>query len=353
MGVKGLLKTIREKCPHLVRTVRHASELGRCRIAIDTQIMLYKWVCGERQPGDTFLDDCRTTERCIDKLVEAMAAEGIWLIFVMDGVAPACKEDEQNKRRADAATSQERVSRNLSAAARRSGQDVAKLLTGEVAPADKAIATLVRAHGQTRGISRGLVNSARDMLVLRHSLGVLDFVQAPSEGERMCAWLCTTGRAEYCATSDSDAIALFAPRVLRGLNKSAHGPFEIIEPEQVMAYFGLDRSSFVDWCVLSGTDFHCGKIKDLGSARALKYMQDYGSIEVFLASDDGARYKLNAHGKNFGLARAQFHGSPYGQDQPDTFSPRRKPGDENITEGSPVETPTSGSVLALEDAAAS
>lgn len=52
----------------------------------------------------------------------------------------------------------------------------------------------------------------------------LPVVVAPSEAERLCAQLATTGHADCAATEDFDALAFGAPRLLRNLHHGTAAP---------------------------------------------------------------------------------------------------------------------------------
>lgn len=55
-------------------------------------------------------------------------------------------------------------------------------------------------------------------------------------------------------------------------------PLVIVSGADVRAVLKLDRASFIDFALLLGTDFS-RRIKNVGPARALKFIREHGSIE--------------------------------------------------------------------------
>jgi flap endonuclease-1 len=58
----------------------------------------------------------------------------------------------------------------------------------------------------------------------------------------------------------------------------------VISGAEVRASLGLDRPAFVDFALLLGTDFS-RRIKNVGPARAFKFIREHGSIEAILAAE--------------------------------------------------------------------
>jgi len=55
-------------------------------------------------------------------------------------------------------------------------------------------------------------------------------------------------------------------------------PLTVVSGADIRTVLQLDRSSFVDFALLLGTDFS-QRIKNVGPARALKFIREHGSIE--------------------------------------------------------------------------
>jgi flap endonuclease-1 len=62
------------------------------------------------------------------------------------------------------------------------------------------------------------------------------------------------------------------------------GPLQIISGSDVRNTLGLDRAGYVDWNLLLGTDFS-QRIKNVGPARALKFIREHKSIERIVETE--------------------------------------------------------------------
>ncbi|EED83145.1 predicted protein [Postia placenta Mad-698-R] len=98
----------------------------------------------------------------------------------------------------------------------------------------------------------------------------------PFEAEALASALVLNGYADYVASEDTDVLVYDAPLIRNITNRK--GPLVVISGTDVREHLRLDRSSFVDFALMLGTDFS-QRIKNVGPARALKFIREYGSIE--------------------------------------------------------------------------
>ncbi|XP_075776041.1 flap endonuclease 1-like isoform X1 [Pelodiscus sinensis] len=133
----------------------------------------------------------------------------------------------------------------------------------------------------------------QDCETLLHYLGV-PCVQAPAEAEATCAALVKSGRVWGTATEDMDALPFGSLRLIRHVNCKARGEVEEISLPAVLRKLGLTQEQFVDLCILLGCDY-CGKIWRLGPKKALKLLQQHGTIEGVLQNIDLQKHPLPAH----------------------------------------------------------
>ncbi|OAD79927.1 hypothetical protein PHYBLDRAFT_162979 [Phycomyces blakesleeanus NRRL 1555(-)] len=110
------------------------------------------------------------------------------------------------------------------------------------------------------------------------SQGHLCFSCEDHEAEAMCAHLGKTNRTSATVSEGKDSF--------------------MIDPIVARRELGLTKESFMDMCILCGTDFST-KIKGIGPIRALQHIQKYGSIENILENmtskyipEEGFDYKL-------------------------------------------------------------
>ena len=186
------------------------------------------------------------------------------LVFVFDGKPPARKAAEIARRRA--------IRQQYEA-----DRDEA-LRAGD-------LATAYSKSTMTSRLTPEMVEEARTLLGL---LGI-PVVQAPSEGEAQAAHMAAAGDVWAAASKDYDSLLFGAPRVVRFLSISgreflpSQGTFrpivpEVIESDHLLATLSITREQLIDLGILVGTDFNDG-IKGIGPKKALKLVQQYGSIE--------------------------------------------------------------------------
>ncbi|XP_062987309.1 probable flap endonuclease 1 homolog isoform X2 [Elgaria multicarinata webbii] len=129
----------------------------------------------------------------------------------------------------------------------------------------------------------------RDCETLLGYLGV-PCVQAPAEAEATCAALVKSGHASCTATEDMDALPFGSVLLLRHLN-AKNGDLEEISLPVVLQKLSMTQEQFVDLCILLGCDY-CGKISKLGPKKALKLMQQHGTIEEILQHTSREKHPL-------------------------------------------------------------
>ncbi|KAH9939537.1 PIN domain-like protein [Amylocystis lapponica] len=101
----------------------------------------------------------------------------------------------------------------------------------------------------------------------------------PYEAEALASALVLSGYADYVASEDTDVLVYGVPLVRNIANR--RGPLEVISGADVRGQLQLDPASFVDFALLLGTDFS-PRIKNVGPARALRFIRAHGSIERVL-----------------------------------------------------------------------
>lgn len=261
MGV--LLTPIIEK-----KTVTLDAFRGRT-IAVDGNLELYQFLSVMRLRDGSSLRDAqgRITSHLnglIFRTTRLIADYGIRPIFVFDGVPPALKAREIEKRRA----ARQKAEKEYDLAIR--GGDYGTAWS-------KAV--------MTSRLTREMVNEAK---ILLGFLGI-PYVQAPSEGEAQAAWLAREGIAWTVGSKDYDSLLFGAPRLTRFLTisgtewlpsqrRARHLTPEIIELEPWLRGLGLTREQLIDAAILVGTDFNEG-VTGIGPKKAVKLIRDAGSVE--------------------------------------------------------------------------
>lgn len=116
----------------------------------------------------------------------------------------------------------------------------------------------------------------------------------PYEAEGLASVMALEGMADFVGTEDTDVLGYEAP-LLRNI-ASSNKPIEIVEGKALRPAYDLTREQFVDFLVLTGTDAS-SRIPGVGPVKALKLIQQFGTIEAILDNDERIR----------GLVSADYH----------------------------------------------
>ncbi len=117
-------------------------------------------------------------------------------------------------------------------------------------------------------------------------------VQAPSEGEAQCAFLCKEGLVFATASQDSDSLLFGSSRLIRNLSISGRRKIprkdsymeikpEIIELKEIKTDLGLSREQLIIIGLLVGTDYNPG-IRGIGPKKALELIRKEKTLERVL-----------------------------------------------------------------------
>jgi flap endonuclease-1 len=134
-----------------------------------------------------------------------------------------------------------------------------------------------------------IVDSSKELFDL---MGV-PWIQAPSEGEAQCAWMCQQRTVYATASQDYDSLLFGSSRLVRNLSAIARKEPEtqevyaevdpeLIELEEVLKNLGLTRGQLILLGLLIGTDYNEG-IQGVGPSTALKLVREHKSLENILA----------------------------------------------------------------------
>ncbi|KAM0750901.1 PIN domain-like protein [Meredithblackwellia eburnea MCA 4105] len=130
----------------------------------------------------------------------------------------------------------------------------------------------------------------------------------PREAEGICSTLFKLGLADLVVSEDSDVLVYGAPLLRRVSISQKRTPkrdptkvtedvkptvdpakvmakMHIVDPEKLREELGVSLETFVDFALLSGTDF-TDRIPGVGPSRALVLLKSHGSIESILSSQD-------------------------------------------------------------------
>jgi 5'-3' exonuclease len=107
----------------------------------------------------------------------------------------------------------------------------------------------------------------------------LDIQIAPDEAEQMCAQLAAQGIVDMVMTEDIDALVFGAPVCLRGITTLTP---TVVRLSSILGELSLTRESFVDFCILCGSDF-TPKAPGFGPVKSLAFIKQHGSFDSLVA----------------------------------------------------------------------
>lgn len=133
-----------------------------------------------------------------------------------------------------------------------------------------------------------MVEDAKKLLEL---MGI-PVVQAPSEGELQCAFMCKRGDVWSSGSQDYDSLLAGSPMLVRNLSITGKRKVpkkevyvqvkpELIDLDSVLDKLQLTHEQLVTLGILIGTDYADG-VKGVGPKTALKLVKDYKTLDTVL-----------------------------------------------------------------------
>jgi len=237
-------------------------------IAVDAFLWLHQFLSIIRQPDGTPLKNSqgRITSHLSGifyrsaKLIE----NGLKLVYVFDGPSHEFKKS----------TIEERKALKDQAEVRWQGA----LAMGDEEEARKAAQMTSHLTGEMIEQSKLLIEY----------MGI-PIVQAPSEGEAQCAYLCQKNFVYSVASQDSDSLLFNSPRLVRNLSMTGKRKLprqdvyieikpEIIELNSVLNELGISKEQLIIIGLLVGSDYNPG-IKGFGPKKALELVKKEKTLE--------------------------------------------------------------------------
>lgn len=261
MGIKGLTQLVKKNSPDSIKHIGLYTMKDK-RVAIDTSIFLYKSLMNVRSKGDYLRNKDGKVISHIQGLyykTNQYLSFGITPIFIFDGKPPVEKSD------------------CIKARVKKVEECKVKMELTENAEEKKAL---------EKGTIRMKKEYIDDLKHLFSIMGV-SYIHAPGEAEAYASELCRMGYVDSVVTEDMDTLSYGCPQLLRGcIDKSIKRP-EVVTSfdfQQILTDFKMNHDQFIDMCILCGCDY-CPTIPKIGPVRAMKLIQKYGSIDVFLETE--------------------------------------------------------------------
>jgi 5'-3' exonuclease len=289
MGIKGLNKLLRNRCPAVFENI-HITEYAYQKIAVDTSLYMYKF---KASVGDKWL-------LAFLKFVGCLRRHEIHCVFLYDSGCVKEKLGERAERAAARIKIEEKVREYEDAL-------VDFDTTGEVADCLEALhAKAVNSSHRPRFLGTSLTAPKIDINLVRREverkqrmlvkITPADFAltkelfdilrvpwyDAPLEAETICADMCKQGLVGGVLSEDTDVLAYGSPVLISTLDQ-ASGLCTRVCHGQILEDLELTTDSFLDLCIMSGTDYN-KNISQIGPERACNLIQKYGSIDAIRAN---------------------------------------------------------------------
>jgi flap endonuclease-1 len=254
-------------------------ELTGKTIAVDAFLWLHQFLSIIRQPDGTPLKDSkgRVTSHLSGIFYRSakLMEKNIKLAWVFDGRSPAFKHDTQMERRA------------VKEDAHFKWKDA--LERGDLKEAKKAAMA-------TATVNQDILDQSKKLL---EYMG-MPVVQALSEGEAQCAYLCSNDQVYAVASQDSDSLLFNSPRLVRNLSITGKRRLprrnvfidvkpELIELRSVLKYLGITREQLIIMGLLVGTDFNPG-IDGYGPKKSLALVKKEKTLKNVLGKVEWNHY---------------------------------------------------------------
>jgi flap endonuclease-1 len=240
-------------------------------IAVDAFLWLHQFLSIIRQPDGTSLKDSkgRVTSHLSGIFYRSarLIENGLRLVYVFDGPTIGFKKSTVEERK------------NLKEQAEIKWQGA--LSIGDLDEARKA----------AQATSRLTAEMIEQSKLLIESMGI-PTIQAPSEGEAQCAYLCQKGLVYGVSSQDSDSLLFNSPRLIRNLSMTGKRKLprqdvyieikpEIIELETVLKELGISREQLIIIGLLVGSDYNPG-IRGYGPRKALELVRNEKTLKNVL-----------------------------------------------------------------------
>src|SRR3989344_5550225 len=242
-------------------------DLENKKIAVDASQMLYQFLSSIRQQDGTPLMDKNGNVTShlhgIITRVTNLMQQKVKLAFVFDGKPPLLKVKEQEEREYRKQIAEEKLEK-----AKEEGNEE----------------LMLKYSKQTVRLKKEMSDETKELI---SALG-LPVIQAPSEAEAQCAFICERNDVDFVGSSDYDSLLYGAPKVVRNLTLSSRrrlpsGVYisvnpEVIELKKALDDLGINQDQLIVLGILVGTDYNNG-VNKVGQKTALKLVKQYKNFD--------------------------------------------------------------------------
>jgi flap endonuclease-1 len=230
MGIKNLSKFLDRYAP-TSRQIKKYEDYKDMTIAIDTSLVLYKYISAMRKTGK----DLTNKEGHITShlhgllfLINKLIANKISPIFVFDGKPPDIKKGTLKKR-----------------------QDIKKNANDKLENMELTIEEKITYFMQATKISPEIINNTKLFL---KTLGI-PYIDSIEEADAQMVCLLQNNIANAVATEDMDLLTFGANKVLKNFFSLKENSIIEIDREKMLKQLKMTSDQFIDTTILLGCDY--------------------------------------------------------------------------------------------------
>lgn len=285
MGIKRLNTLLRQKCPNAFKRV-HLSDFSNKTVALDTAYFMYRF----KERG-SYKDS-------LLRLLQTFERYSITPIFVMDGSCPREKREERINRSNRKRQMYERVEKLESdlrdyIETEHVSRELRELYEFKIKRNSNFSFEYDCVRRYVDKLRNRIISVNMDDFKLLDDLAKcfnVSVIVADTEAEVYCAKLCRNRLVDAVYTRDTDIYACLCPKIITSIVDD--DSFIVVEIKDILGELNLEATSFVDMCILCGTDFN-KNIPRIGSIRAYDIIKQYKSIENIRDKTNYDTSKLN------------------------------------------------------------
>ena len=251
MGIKNLNYLIEKYSVNGKKTI-NLSSLNGLKLAIDTNVYLYKFLYGKNNHIDG-----------IFFMVNKLKKFGIEPLFVFDGKPPDEKRETIEQRKMAKLKLKEKIEELEQKRVETASEAEIGEIDIEIENIEKRIVY----------VDRDIINSTKQLLEL---MGV-SYIHCNCEAEQYCGKLYNEGIVQGVITEDMDTIASGCHFVYRNFSNRVD-TITFYSLDNILMDLGLSYFEFLDLCIILGNDYiprHRGVLPE----DCYSLIQKYGSIE--------------------------------------------------------------------------
>lgn len=280
MGIKGLRDLLKKQLPSYEERVP-MKDFENKKIVVDASLFICMYKAARKE----------MYEEAFMTLFAALLEHNIHPMFVFDGQSPKEKSNEKKKRAEKKDASIARVKKlesdleeyNKTGEISQDLQDISgKVRTTQIIrksaslefSASKVKQYIEKLRGNILHITDTDFKNVQELL----NMFGIPYITAKGEAEILCAELVKRGLADAVLTKDTDVLACRVPIMLYDVDLGTK-EFIQIKIEAILSGLELDEASWLDLCIMCGTDFN-GNIPRIGPVTSLNYIKKYKTIEA-------------------------------------------------------------------------